>query len=800
MQFLFFVIAFLIIAALMPKPQYENARAGKLGDFRFPRSNEGDPVPIVWGTVRLRAPNTIWYGDFRTVAIKKKVKSGFSSKKVTVGHKYYLGVNLALALGPNVIIRRIWAGKHVAWEGELSAEGAFTINKPNLFGGDEKAGGLAGTVRFYPGTYTQTRNSYLASKCDPNVPCYGGISHVVFESFYWGTTTNVEPLHFELSCFSNNVMPGYGIMPNGRDVNPIEILYDAFASKWGRLGIDVNSLNLSSWQAAAVTLYNEGNGMSLKLESLVNGKGIAEEVLRQIDGIMYQDPETSKVNIKLLRFDYDVNTIPVLDVSKIKDVSNFQKTTWESTFNQCRITFNSREKSYEESVAVAQDFGNINYQQRVKSTDLDFPGVTTAALANQIAARQLSFYSVPLYKFELKCLRTVAATLRPGDVFSFSWAPYGISQMVARVQRVNTGTLKDGMVTLQCIQDKFATQFMSFADPVETGWQPPVLTASQVATRKVFEAPNFFLKAAGYSYSSTQGALYVVARAPSGASQSFDAETSLDSFATSLLSLEDAPYVGSGRLTAGYASTVGAAARYDATGFTLDLIEDPAILQNYANRSSTVDGRCLLVCNGEIMSYASFVNNGNGSYTLTGISRGLFDTKPETHNTGDYVYFIEYQEGLTDSLFSDTATVGVRLRDRTHAETLDPASAAVDSVTLARRAFRPLPPAYLTLNGSRSPSSTGTAATIAAAWRERNRNSGAVVWYDDASETPEAGTTYTLRYRLIGAPAWTTVAALATPSYTIPAIGSTGTLEVEVFADRDGVQSRIGDYLTIAIV
>ncbi|WEM33679.1 tail assembly chaperone [Pseudomonas phage PSA-KC1] len=71
-----FVVAFLLMAALMPKPNVENARAAKLGDFQFPRSKYGDPMPLVWGTVRQKSPITAWFGDFRPVPIRKKMKTG----------------------------------------------------------------------------------------------------------------------------------------------------------------------------------------------------------------------------------------------------------------------------------------------------------------------------------------------------------------------------------------------------------------------------------------------------------------------------------------------------------------------------------------------------------------------------------------------------------------------------------------------------------------------------------------------------------------------------------------------------
>ena len=108
-----FAISFIATALLAPKPNIENAKPGQLGDFRFPRNDEGAPVPIFWGRVRLRGGNTLFYGNLRAEAIREKVKTGlFSSKRVTVGHTYSLTINMAFGLltGQSSTIRSVCFG------------------------------------------------------------------------------------------------------------------------------------------------------------------------------------------------------------------------------------------------------------------------------------------------------------------------------------------------------------------------------------------------------------------------------------------------------------------------------------------------------------------------------------------------------------------------------------------------------------------------------------------------------------------------------------------------------------------
>lgn len=98
---LIYAVLFVVSEFLRPKPDLENAKPAGLGDFQFPTTTEDRVVPLVWGTVLIKGPNVVWYGDLRKRAITKKIKTGlFSSKRQTVGYRYDLGVQMALCRGP----------------------------------------------------------------------------------------------------------------------------------------------------------------------------------------------------------------------------------------------------------------------------------------------------------------------------------------------------------------------------------------------------------------------------------------------------------------------------------------------------------------------------------------------------------------------------------------------------------------------------------------------------------------------------------------------------------------------------
>ena len=115
---IFFALSFVLTALLTPKPEFENARAEDLDPENFPRASEDAPVPLLLGCAKIKGPNTIWYGDYRAVPIKERIKTGlFSSTTITKGHKYYLSLDLGLCLGPKVQLKQIIIDSEVVVDG-----------------------------------------------------------------------------------------------------------------------------------------------------------------------------------------------------------------------------------------------------------------------------------------------------------------------------------------------------------------------------------------------------------------------------------------------------------------------------------------------------------------------------------------------------------------------------------------------------------------------------------------------------------------------------------------------------------
>lgn len=168
---IFLVVSIVISELLRPKPKLENAKPAGLGDFQFPTATEGRSLPLLWGTIQIKGPNVVWWGDLRQEAITEKVKTGmFSSKTVTTGYRYKVGIQAALCRGPLTGtldgLRRHWVGDDEVYNGALIQDlDSWTVNEPELFGGDDLGnGGYIGTWKFHAGSLTQTPSPYLSQR------------------------------------------------------------------------------------------------------------------------------------------------------------------------------------------------------------------------------------------------------------------------------------------------------------------------------------------------------------------------------------------------------------------------------------------------------------------------------------------------------------------------------------------------------------------------------------------------------------------------------------------------------------
>lgn len=65
-----FVFVATIALSLILRPKMPDTQAPATGDLQFPTAESGSPITVVFGTVLIKGPNIVWYGDLGYKAIK----------------------------------------------------------------------------------------------------------------------------------------------------------------------------------------------------------------------------------------------------------------------------------------------------------------------------------------------------------------------------------------------------------------------------------------------------------------------------------------------------------------------------------------------------------------------------------------------------------------------------------------------------------------------------------------------------------------------------------------------------------
>jgi Putative phage tail protein len=706
-----FVVTLVLSELLKPKPKIEDAKPAGLGDFKFPTATEGRPVPIIWGTVKQEGPNVVWYGDLRVQPITEKVKTGlFSSKKITKGYRYYLGVQAALCRGgstPVGNLLRIWVGDAILWTGNVSADGAtIPIDLPNFFGGDDQGqGGMQGTFRFHSGSMTQGINAYLGTRqvVGGATPAYRGCCYVVWEGGYLGNSENIKPWAFEVRRIPNGLALGVPSVNSGNDANPMNVIHEILTNtEWG-LGQPSTDIDSSDFTTQANTLRTEGNGFSMLLDSKIEAQELLRQIEQQIDGVVYLDRTTGLWKCNLARGGYTLSTKRAIDDSNIISVNNFSRGAWTDTSNNVLIKFNSRALDYKETYAGAQDMANVKTQgNRIVSVEAFYPGVKDPTLANIIAWRYLRTLSYPMARAEIVVDRSLWDH-NPGDVVRWTSAELGFTDLPMRITKIDLGKLEDGQITVTLVQDIFVFDVGVFSAPGATNWVPPPqnVVAIPTADSVVMEAPRKFC-----TLDPEQPG--VINRIWAGGRFQNDSASGID--------IATRPNAGSytdsgdinGFLVAG---TLSAALNESGTQGSISFNVDPTLdsltlLQNAMEAAATQED-CgtrlanIVLIDGELFTFKS-VGVGGGQLQLSGGYRAQCDTAPTAHVINSKV-FILFGGNLTDRVFAPATVVNVKLLPHSITQALPEPSATAINVTMSKRADAPYPPVALRFNNTLYP-------------------------------------------------------------------------------------------------
>lgn len=695
------------------------------------------------------------------------------SQKAKVA-EYRMSTHFGICHGP-VRLRSLVFGDKVAWTGDTSELSAIGINNLDLFGGVTKEGGVKGTVYYLPGTDDQLLPEVLAERLEltsATAPGFRGIASVFMVSdgevipptvtrfgivgliqagqaaaslpgFVWGyNSPYLKTFAAGVSgdAFVTGLSDDFAMIDD--QANAVHIIYDCLTNEdWG-MGAPTTALNTVVWQAAAQTIFNEGLGLSLGWFAQSTIEDFVGEILDHIQATVFVNPANGLFEIKLLRDDYDRDTLPLFDEQN-SVLNDFQRKGWGETINEIVVEWTNPEN--EDTATVSQqELGNIIAQGGVVSETRSYKGVRSANLAAQLAVRDVRSAAAPLASCTLICNRD-GANLVPGGVIKVSNTKLGLSEVIFRIGDIDYGKSNEAKIRLSLLEDIFGFRVGAYFTPPDTlhvsGVDPEPATYS-----KVMGMPAFL-------YAQYEGEFPV------------DPDTFIGVLGTSNRGSDTSRYELLGQTT-----SIGGTVEFTSLGtrslnarsaLVDALVQEAQSLIEFGDLTLGVGPQLegfVLIGGADEDQEICFLSSIDSNNVWT-MERGMLDTTPKAWPAGTEIWFLAADVPFDDETARvEGEVVKYKILPQTSKGTLSADDAPELTFTATNRPNLPTRPARVQLNGM----GFGEINLIAVAeadgditltWANRNRDTEEtrVLFWNDIGVTPPVGQTTTVRlYRSNG--------------------------------------------------
>lgn len=793
--FMKFLAVQIVVSLLTPKPKIPNAKRYELSDFQVPTASEDRAQVMPFGSPKI-AGNVIWYGDYSAVPKKKKVKTGlFSSKKVTVGYRYYIGQWMSLAAVTCDSIHEVRVGERVVWAGTMTlSDTASTVldvaKEWNNAEGQEIPDGFKARLEFFnyrfadtTRTFSPPANPYMLEQVGL-VPAYPDRLHLVVHgpksaaspsSGFIGSGPHLEPLligvrrmskmehAFRRWSYSPAPPPVYGqtaatlpafIEANNDisgDTNPAFALVELLTTPVPGIGPKLipEALDLADFLRAGEQLKTEGNGATFSWETSKPVGEICDGLMEQIAGVWRINTATGQLGMRLLR---ETDTpVAVFDNSNTISLDSVKRTATEEAINEVVVPFVDRYLNWQSRTLIARDPAGYKAAGTAITRTVDFIGVSRELLARQLATRELRASATPLARVRFTAVAVPGLILQPGDLVTLEHAELAQTMRLRVLSARFGGYDNRARLEIEAAEDIFRS---GIAGEIEVDVPPSIeyptpptslinatLTPAPYAlTGSDYDRPLYIAEDPGTEVDGFQA---VLQEARSTWSNTAPAEYIDGTFEPAIRGL----------LTATLPSS-------DVTTFTMTL--SSAAIEQWKREAR---GALFLIAGKEWMQCSSWsLNEGAGTLTATGVVRGIFDTVPGRHIAGTAVrillgYAIDeapLKTRLAVGTYLDGLTaICARAESRGRGGVLEPNDAApsfaawtfADNATSAR-APKPTPPGRVYLGsqvlGVLSADDTAPDVTrfpdMLLGWNRRTRASRSVGGYYGSAPVPEAGT------------------------------------------------------------
>lgn len=667
------------------------------------------------------------------------------SKKQTIGYRYFMSILSGLCRGPVNEFVEWQAADLTAWRGAITGNTLSSVNKPNLFGGEKKEGGLQGPFYVAMGGESQvlpgaqgSLPSVKASIGTGPVSEFRGVVTLWFDGLVSAMNPYVKEWKFRVRRWDkgwwqdNPWYPAKAIiyMANGqvKAMNGAHIIYECCTNpEWGR-GLPATKIDENSFIYAANKLCAEAFGICIAWYRKEDIDVFIQKICDLIGGVLYTDRETGLINLRLVRGDYDVNSLPLFTPSTgLLDIKEDDSGSSDSSFNE--IIGTGRDPISNKDFQVrAQNLAAFQSQQSVSSLDQDYRGIPTKDLLSRIVLRDLRANAVGLKKYTVVLDRR-AWRIAPGMPFRISDPDKGINNIVLRASEIDDGNMLDGRITIKTIQDVFGLPTTSYVKPAEPGWSPPPTDALPSPEQRLIEASYrdvYRIVGSGDAETAPPEAAYIgqTAIAPNTTSYQYDLATKAEG-ETDYEVQATGSFTGNAKLAADISETD--------TDITITAVTDVG--------PDTI-GDALYIGD-ELVRLDSYDEN-TGAATIT---RGVGDTIPQAHSADDILWTVDDDLINDGRVYAEGETVYSKVLTRISSDVLALEDAPEQSIELVGRQGRPYPPADVQVDGESVFGLGGEHTEPVLTWASRNRITQAdqLVGHFDPSVSGEEGQTYNVR-------------------------------------------------------
>jgi len=439
-----------------------------------------------------------------------------------------------------------------------------------------------------------------------------------------------------------------------------------------------------------------------------------------IGAAQYDNIETGKQAIKLIRHDYKVEDLPLFTYDNgILSVLDDDSAATDKQANQIIVKYREPVTNRDDQ-AIANNIAAVQMHGVISKT-VEYKGIPTFDLAARVAQRDLEMIASGLTRLKIT-FDMRGSELRPGDVIRVNLPERDIVDVVFRVGELKNGN--EGEIVATCLQDVFGLPAANYSTQKgESLYTPPDYTAKPIDSERLFEVPY-----------------HVLPLVLSDAERAYIKPT--DCFVWSL-GAQPTP------LSVGYDMLVNVGAGYaqTATGsFTpcVELVGDVTPYQTsikfkLEGEYAALSGAEALIVDDEIIKIDS-VDFKTGTMT---VGRGCADTIPQAHKAGTLAWCYLLAAGADETKYTVGEQIKAKLLTRTAQQTLDESKAQVLTLTTRQRQARPYPPGKVQIDGSYS-NAIADISGFKLTWAHRDRDVQAdkLIPHTDGSTTLGQGVTY----------------------------------------------------------